>query len=290
MELNSIKHVCVAGCGTMGRQIAMNAAIYGYDVKIYDLSEASRENARKWSEEYLQGRIDKGRMTAEQVEDIKSRFNILDSLEAAASDADLVIETIVEIEDVKRSFLKQVSAIVREDTILASNSSYMPTSLFANDVVNPGRMANLHYSNPAIVMKMAEIASGEHTKKETVDTLMEFARSVGKVPVWIRKEIDGFIGNRIKRCVDREARWLVENGYCTPQDVDTVLETGYGYPKGPFRLLDMTGVDLAFVVLREKYEKTGIKDPGYDMLEKMYNEGRWGVKSGKGFYDYTDNK
>lgn len=290
MEQKTIKKVCVAGAGTMGRQIAMNAAIYGYNVTLYDLNEAARNNVAEWKKSYLQGRIDKGRMTPEQVADIDSRYQIKSSLEDALVDVDLVIETIVEVEEIKKNFFDQVGKLVSEDTILASNSSFIPTSKFVDVVPNPARMGNLHYSNPAIVMQMAEVCSGEHTSKETVDALMDFARSVGKKPVWIRKEIEGFIGNRIKHALEMEARWLVENGYCTCEDVDTVLETGYGYAKGPFRLNDMTGVDLAFIVLRERYNKTGVKEPGYDMFEKMYEEGRWGVKTGKGFYDYTDAK
>lgn len=281
-----IKKVCVIGGGVMGRQIALNTAIYPYQVTVFDAAEAVRADIEKWKESYLAGRIEKGRMTSEQVEEIKGRFKVCDTLEEALADCDLVIEAIIEREDVKRELFKQVDALVRKDTIISTNSSRIVSSIFANDVSNPSRLANLHYFNPALVMKLVEVVRGEHVSNETAQALYDFAAKTGKKPIMINKEIDGFVVNRILAAINDEARWLVEQGYCTPQEVDIACENGLNHPMGPFRLNDLTGIDLTYDIMNRRYEASGEKPKGYDLIKGMCEKGYYGKKSGKGFYDY----
>lgn len=281
-----IKKVAIIGGGLMGRQIGLNTAIYPYDVTLFDVKEEVRNAVKVWEDEYLAGRIRKGRMTEEQVAGIRERFHIADTMEAAVRDADLVIEAVVEQKDIKKAVFRQLSSLVREDTILATNSSYMVSSTFKDDVTHPERLLNVHYFNPALVMKLVEICRGTHTADETVEAAFEFARATGKTPVRIEKEIDGFLANRILTAIHNEARFLVEEGYCTYQDLDTACENGLGHPMGPFRLSDLTGIDLAFDIMNRRYQESGQKPRGYDLYKKMVEEGRLGRKTGKGFYDY----
>lgn len=281
-----IKKVCVIGGGLMGRQIALNTAIYPYQVTIFDANSAVLEDVAKWEDSYLAGRIAKGRMSEEQVAGIRSRFTICSTLEEAVKDVDLVIEAIVERRDIKAMVFKQVDALVRPDTIIATNSSRMVSSLFKDDISHPERLANLHYFNPALVMKLVEVVQGEHCSEETAKALYEFAANTGKTPIWIRKEIDGFIANRILRSIREEACWLVENGYCTPQEVDTACENGLNHPLGPFRLYDLTGIDLAYDIMQRTLDETGKKPAGYDVIKEYYDKGWYGKKTGRGFYEY----
>ena len=125
---------------------------------------------------------------------------------------------------------------------------------------------------------------------KTIDALMDFSRKTGKDPIWVRKEIDGFIANRFVRVIKNEACYLLEEGIATAQEIDTALEKGLNYPMGPFRLMDLTGVDLSYLASKRVYEETGVKQPGFDALKAKYEAGEWGRKTGKGWYDYSETK
>ena len=281
-----IKHVCVVGAGQMGRQIGLNAAIYGYTVKVYDKVPAACDAAEQWETEYLAGRIAKGRMTEEQVAEIKSRFSVVRDLKEAAGDADLVIEAVVEIHDVKAALFRELDGVVRPDTILATNSSYMVSSQFKDCVSNPGRLLNCHFYNPALVMKFVEVVQGPHTDPKVAEAVMDFCRKTGKTPIWMKKEISGFAANRIIGVINAEARWLVQNGYLTYQEVDIACELGLSHPMGPFRLMDMTGIDLTYDLMKAGMEAGGEKPDCFDLIESMVKAGNLGRKTGKGFYEY----
>lgn len=288
--MRNIHKVCVVGAGLMGKQIALNAAIHGYMVMLNDSNPEVVGKAETWASEYLEGRVAKGKMSEESALQAKKNLFFTTSLEMAAKDTDLVIEAIIEERGAKEELFRKLNELAPKDAILATNSSFMVSSLFAGCVDNPQRLANLHYFNPALVMKLNEVVQGPHTSKETVDALMEFARRTGKDPVWVRREIDGFIANRIVRAVKNEACYLLEEGIATAQEIDTAVEKGLNYPMGPFRLMDLTGIDLSYLASKRVQDETGVKQPGFDAIKAKYEAGEWGRKTGKGWYDYTDQK
>ena len=281
-----IKKVAVIGGGMMGRQIALGVAIYGFTAFVTDSSEDVRSQVKAWAADYMAGRVAKGRMTQEKADEVMGRFFVTDTLEEAVAEADLVIEAIFENEDAKHEIFRQINQAAPKHAILATNSSAMVSSIFIPDVDDPSRLANLHYFNPALVMELVEVVKGDHTSEETAQELMEFARATGKMPVLLRREIEKFITNRIITAIANEAYWLVENGYCTFEDVDIACEKGAGHKMGPFRSKDLTGIDRNFLMMKDQYEKTGKKPVGYSILEEQYNKGRYGRKTGHGFYDY----
>ena len=281
-----IKKICVIGGGLMGRQIALCASINGVDATVYDLAPAVLENVESWKEEYLAGRIAKGRMTEEQVAETKARFHIEGDLATAVKGVDCVIEAIIEVQEVKAKLFRQLDEIMDEHTLVATNSSYMISSLFADCFKNPARLCNMHFYNPALVMKFVEVVQGPHTAEETAAAVYALAKTMGKMPIWQKKEIPGFAGNYLIAGLTERARYLVENGYCTFEEVDIALEYGFNHKMGVFRMNDLTGIDLAFTIMKANYEKTGKKPDMYDIYEDLYNKGRYGRKTGHGFYDY----
>lgn len=281
-----IKKICVVGGGLMGRQIALCAAIHGYDATVYDLKPEVLDAVKVWHEDYMAGRLAKGRMTEEEVAATNARFHLEPSLEKAVEGVQCVIECIIEVEEVKANFFRQVNELVGEDVLLCTNSSYMVSSKFADCVTNPSRLCNMHFYNPALVMKFVEVVQGPHTSEETARAAYEFCKSIGKTPIWQKKEIAGFAGNYLIAGLAERAKYLVEHGFCTPQEVDIALEQGFNHKMGYFRMQDLTGVDLSYTLMKTRYEQTGVKPDMYDIYEQMVKENRLGRKTGHGFYDY----
>ena len=287
MSFNNIRNVVVVGAGIMGRQIALNAAQHQFQVALNDMSSEVLDQATQWARDYMKKSVEKGKISATEAENTLNRLRYTHDLAQAAEHCDLLIEAIVEKEDVKRGLFKQVAELVSKETILATNSSYIPSSAYRGDIANPGRLINLHYFNPAMKMELVEIVAGPHTAPEVVSSIQEFAKKVGKHAILVRKEVEGFVVNRLLKALQNEAYYLLENGVASFEDIDIGAEKGLGHPKGPFRLMDMTGLDLNYYNRLRVYEATGrAEDKPPKSLEERFKAGDYGRKTGKGWYDY----
>ncbi len=286
MNSSDVKKVCVVGTGKMGTQIALNCAIHGFETVITGRKLEKLEDIKKWSDDYLEGRVSKGKLTEEQATKAANNFKYTTDLKEALSGCQIIFESVVEDKEIKKQIFTDINSWAMPDAIIASNSSYMPSSEFAEYITNPGRLANAHFFNPALAMKLVEVIKGEHTSEDTIELLMDFAKATGKTPIRVNKEIDGFVVNRVLRAIRDEAFFLIEEGVVSPQDLDIGVELGLNHPMGPFKLLDFTGVDLMYRSSEKRWKDTGIKPHGYDIVKEMYEKNEWGRKTGKGFYEY----
>ena len=295
MRAEELKTIVVIGAGVMGQQIAMNTAIKGhasgYQVILCDSFPAAVEKAQAWADKYLAGRVAKGRLTQEQVDDIKANLTITGDVDGSAAKADLVIEAIIEKLDVKRELFERISRLCKPDTVLATNSSNIVSSKLADVTEHPERLMNIHYFNPALVMELVELVRGPHTGDEAVELARTFAINTGKSPIVLNKEIAGFVANRINAAVVHEALSLLEKGIASVEDIDTACEKGLNYPMGPFRLMDLTGIDVNYYVRVDRYaESHDPFDAPNPLVIEKFKKGEFGKKTGKGWYDYTDAK
>jgi len=284
---HEIKSICIIGAGNMGHQIALLSAIQGYNVKCIDVSEEIMQQAQSFAKKYLAGRAEKGAMSKEQAEAALLRLQFTTDLAEAARDADYVIEAAVERLEVKKSIFAQLDKICPPHTILATNSSAMASSLLADVVKRPDKLCNMHFFNPALVMRIVEVVRGPQTSDETVEVTMNLAHALGKTPVYLMKEIEGFIVTRVLGALMHEAISLVEKGIASPQDIDIAVEGALNHPMGPFRLMDLTGIDLTYTMMEERFKQTGNpedKPPAF--IAEKYKAGHYGRKTGQGFYKY----
>ena len=293
MKIEDVKTVVVVGAGVMGQQIAMNTAIKGrasgYQVILCDSFPAAVEKAQAWADQYLDGRVAKGRLTQEQVDQVKANFTVSQDVDGSAAKADLLIEAIVEKLDVKRELFGRISKLCKPDTVLGTNSSNIVSSKLADVTEHPERLLNIHYFNPALVMELVEIVRGPHSGDEAVEVARAFAVNTGKSPIVLKKEIAGFVANRINAAVAHEALSLLRKGVATVEDIDTACEKGLHYPMGPFRLMDLTGIDVNYYVRVDRYaESHDPFDAPDPLVIEKFKKGEFGKKTGKGWYDYSD--
>jgi 3-hydroxybutyryl-CoA dehydrogenase len=273
--------VVIVGAGTLGRRIAAVYAAGGSDVRMFDMSDEQREAARAYVDEHV------GEMqTALDLHPERpGAVGTADSLEEAVAGAWMVVEAVPERVDVKIAVFADLDRLAEPDAILCSNSSSLPSSRVIERVEHPERVLNTHYQMPPD-LNAVELMSCGRTDAGVIDALMDKLPRFGLVPFHVRRESDGFIFNRIWASIKRECLMVVEEGVATPEDVDEMwrIFTGAGVP--PFRLMDRVGLDVVLAIEEHYAEvRPGIPEGPRELLRRYIDEGRLGVKSGRGFYD-----
>ena len=282
--------IAILGAGTMGPGIATTYALHGYRTSVYSRTQETLDRAKAVIESNLSLFVEEGIITPEKAAEALSLLEFTDSVASAVDGAWYIVETIVEKPEPKRELYAQLDAILPEDAIIASNTSYMdvfelmPTRRLPYAVI-------AHWYAPAHILPLVEVVKGTQTLQEVMDAVFQMHTDCGKTPVRMEKFIPGFIVNRMQSAMTRELVYLIENGYCTPEDLDLAVKTSLmprGLLLGLVQRMDFSGLDMAANSLNNK-KYVPAPDPGQPaMIFDHYNKGEYGVKSGKGFYDYSD--
>jgi 3-hydroxybutyryl-CoA dehydrogenase len=279
-----IKTVGIIGSGTMGQGIAHAVAIAGYKVILYDVNDSVLDQGLNKIISNLEKGIEKGKLTAKQKKAALSNIHTTTELRTVL--ADLIIEAVVEDLQIKREIFCNLQEINGDQTILVSNTSSIPISQIGVSMKYPGRLAGLHFFNPAHIMKLVEVIKAEKTDQKTIDTLATFTATLGKTPV-SAADSPGFIVNRVARHFYVESLKILEDQVTNYKTVDDLLEN-FGFRMGPFRLMDLIGVDTNFAVTKSIYELFD-QHPKFKpspIQQAKVEAGHLGKKSGKGFYEY----
>jgi 3-hydroxybutyryl-CoA dehydrogenase len=288
MNIDDVKSICIVGAGNMGHQISTLCAMKGFKTTCTDIDEKTLKKAEAFVDQYLPGRVAKGKLTKEQAEQARKSIRFTTSLEDAAKDADYVIEAAIEVVAIKRKIFADLDRIAPPHAILATNSSAIVSSRIADATRRPNKVVNVHFFNPALVMKLVEVVQGPHVSDETARISMDLCQKLEKVPVHVKKEVNGFLLNRIFGAITKEALWILEMGVATHEDIDKACVYGAGHPMGPFRLMDLTGIDLTYTMGMEAFKDSGDRAelPAPSVVSR-YVKGEYGEKTGKGWYDYS---
>lgn len=290
--VHQIKRVVIAGAGVMGASMALLFAEYGYEVTVYDISgkalEAGRENMRN----SLTGDVKEGKRGESEAREIfaKIRFTCEKKCFYAA---DFVVEAIVERLEIKHDFWREISELVSEKTVLTSNTSGLSLTQIAEAVKNPERFCGMHWLNPPHICPLVEVIKGKRTQDMTADIVYDVACDIGRYPVRLKKEVPGFLVNRFQFAILREAMSLVEEGVAGKEDIDKVFKYGLGLRYaclGPFEIADLGGLDTFYRIAEYLFPDLSNTAEVSEMLAELYTHGDYGVKTGKGFYDYSDGR
>ena len=282
-----VKVIGVLGAGTMGNGIAQVAAQAGYQVIMRDIEDRFVENGLKAIEKFLSKSVEKGKMTEEQKKGVTGRIKGTTRMEDLKN-VDLVIEAVFEDLGIKKDLFKQLDELTRKEVILTSNTSSMSITEIAVATQRPEKVAGMHFFNPAPLMKLVEVIRGFHPHDETVRTVMEVTKKMGKEPVEVKKDTPGFIVNRLMIPHFVEAIRMLEEGIATTEDIDKAIKLGLNYPMGPFELMDLTGIDIAHHVTEYFYKELN-KESKWSvppLMKSMVRAGRLGRKTGGGWYKY----
>ena len=287
MAGNDVRKICVVGAGAMGHQIAMLCALGDYETVIQDVSDNSLNSAKEALDDQMAKWVQKDKLTEAIKEAAFSRLSFTTSLQEAAKDADFVIEAVVEKLDVKRRVFKELDQMAPKHAILASNSSTIVSSLLGEVTSRPDKVCNMHFFFPPLVMDCVEVVRSEETSDETVNITMGVCEQINRTAVLLNKEISGFVANRILGALSKEALKLYEEGYASFEDIDRICTKALKHPIGPFALMDLSGIDVAYYVNQQRYAETGDpEDQPAKSIEEKVKAGKLGRKTGEGWYTY----
>jgi 3-hydroxybutyryl-CoA dehydrogenase len=290
MTADDVTRIAVVGAGQMGAQIALQAALHGFRVTLNDLSTDLLQGAIKKNRPHLERRVAKGQMTRDAMQATLDRLRLEPDLDRAVGEADFVIEAIVERLGPKTECFGRLDRAAPAHAILATNSSTLGNSLLAPATRRPDKCVNMHFFYPPLVMRLVEVVKGPETSEETVQITAEVTRRMGREPVILRKEVPGFVANRILYAMRKEAYFLLEQGVAGFADIDKAVRLGLNHPMGPFELADLSGLDVGYSAQLEASERS--KDPRDRpprALRVRVERGDLGRKTGRGFYDYTSD-
>ncbi len=285
-----MKNVAVIGAGTMGNGIAHTFAQSGFNVQLIDISEASLKKGIDTISKNLDRMVAKEKITeADKVETLNNITTFTD-VGAGVEYASLVVEAATENIDLKLKIFKQLDEACPEDTILATNTSSISITQIGAVTSRPEMVIGMHFMNPVPIMKLVEIIRGYNTSDDVTNTIMELSKQLGKNPVEVN-DYPGFVANRILMPMLNESIETLYNGVAGVKEIDTVMMLGMAHPMGPLQLADFIGLDICLSILNVMYD--GFKNPKYapcPLLVNMVRAGKLGVKSGEGFYDYSENR
>ena len=286
----TVKNITVLGSGIMGHGIAQVSAMSGYNVVLRDIEQQFLDKAMekiRWSLEKLVG---KGKISKQESDSILSRIKTVVDLKEAVKSADMVIEAVPEIMELKKKVYSELEQVADKRIIFASNTSTLPITEIANTTSRPDRFIGIHFFNPPQLMKLVEVIPGQKTDPQIVNLTVDYVKSVKKEPVICKKDVPGFIVNRLFIPMVHEACWLKQRETYTLEEIDSAVKFAMGFPMGIFELADFTGMDVihkATIELQIRDKKVILPHP---LIEKLYNDKKLGQKTGEGFYKYSDEK
>ncbi|MGG4169190.1 3-hydroxyacyl-CoA dehydrogenase [Rossellomorea vietnamensis] len=281
-----MQNITVVGSGVMGKGIAYTCAVSGFNVYLNDINEEILEKAKKDIYSLLEGSLQKGFISENQYGKAKDRLQFETDLESAARDADLVIEAVLEKMELKIDIFKRLDRICSEETILATNTSTMSPTEIGAQTSRPDKVVAMHFFNPVHKMKLIEVIRGLETSDETVKLVKEVGERLKKETVEVN-ELPGFVTSRMNCLIGNEAMNMLMEGVASAEDIDKALKLGLNHPMGPLELADLVGLDTRLRNMEYLHQTLGEKYRPSPLLLKYVKAGRFGKKSGSGFYQYT---
>ena len=286
----SVKNITVLGSGVMGHGIAQVSATAGYNVVLRDIKQEFLDKAMekiKWSLDKL---VSKEKISKDEGDSIFSRITPIVDLNEAVKDAELVIEVVPEIMELKKTVYAELDKAAGPEVIFASNTSTLPITEIANTTSRPEKFIGIHFFNPPQLMKLVEVIPGEKTSQEITELTQEFVKSVNKQAVLCRKDVPGFIINRLFIPMVHEACFAQDRTNATLEEIDSAVKFKLGFPMGIFELADFTGMDVIHKATTEMHLRDKKVINPHPTVEKMFDEKKLGQKSGEGYYKYSDDK
>ena len=286
----AVKNITVLGSGVMGHGIAQVSATAGYNVVLRDIEQGFLDKAMekvKWSLDKL---VSKEKISKEEGDAIFARITPVVDLNEAVKDAELVIEVVPEIMDLKKKVYAELGKAAAPEVVFASNTSTLPITEIANTTSRPEKFIGIHFFNPPQLMKLVEIIPGEKTSQEVIDLTQEYVKSVNKIAVMCRKDVPGFIINRLFIPMVHEACYLKDRTGASLEEIDSAFKFKLGFPMGIFELADFTGMDVIHKATVEMHLRDKKVINPHPLVEKMFDGKKLGQKSGEGYYKYADDK